>query len=488
MPAPRPPIYPCRVASTKTLNAHNLAALGAARLAELLLDISAGDAAAKRRLRLELAGTMGADEVSREVGKRLATLAKARSFVEWDKVGALAVDLATQRRAIVDQVGKDEPAEALSLLWRFLALARPVLGRCDDGNGRIGDLFRDAAGDLAPLARRAGATPLPLADRVFEALRDNGHGQYDELIDILGAGLGGIGLERLKALFTAWGAEQPPKLAASERHVVGWGSRGAMYADELEDFSRTSSVRLALRQIADAQGDVDGFIAQYDARARKAPAVAADIGRRLLGAGRPKEALATLDAAEVRGGQSWPEWEHTRVDALIALGRGDDARAFRWERFLATLSARHLRAYLKALFDFDDIEAEERAMAHARRHAAFHAALAFLIGWPALDQAGRLVLDRAAEVDGNAYELLTTAADALEHRHPLAATLLLRAMIDFSLARARATRYGHAARHLATCASLASRIDSYGASADHETYVSGLRAAHGRKAGFWRAA
>ena len=44
------------MASNKTLNAKNLEKLGAARLAELLMEISAGDTVAKRRLRLELAG------------------------------------------------------------------------------------------------------------------------------------------------------------------------------------------------------------------------------------------------------------------------------------------------------------------------------------------------------------------------------------------------------------------------------------------------
>jgi hypothetical protein len=46
------------MASKKTLNAKNLEALGAERLAELLIEISSGSAAAKRRLRLELAGAL----------------------------------------------------------------------------------------------------------------------------------------------------------------------------------------------------------------------------------------------------------------------------------------------------------------------------------------------------------------------------------------------------------------------------------------------
>ena len=39
-----------------TLNAANLVTLGAPSLAKLLLEVSVGDATAKRRLRLELAG------------------------------------------------------------------------------------------------------------------------------------------------------------------------------------------------------------------------------------------------------------------------------------------------------------------------------------------------------------------------------------------------------------------------------------------------
>ena len=68
------------MASGKALNAANLQALGAARLASLPLEISTGDAAARRRLRLELAGSAGSADVARQVTKRLASIAKARGF------------------------------------------------------------------------------------------------------------------------------------------------------------------------------------------------------------------------------------------------------------------------------------------------------------------------------------------------------------------------------------------------------------------------
>jgi len=55
------------VAAKTALNARNLEALGTTRLAELLVEISSGNAAAKRRLRLELAAAQSPRDVAKEV-------------------------------------------------------------------------------------------------------------------------------------------------------------------------------------------------------------------------------------------------------------------------------------------------------------------------------------------------------------------------------------------------------------------------------------
>jgi RecB family exonuclease len=90
------------MASRKTVTAKNLEALGTTRLAELLIETSAGNAAARRRLRLELAAAQSPAEVAKEVRKRLATIARSRALVDWQKRRELVDDLESQRRAIVD--------------------------------------------------------------------------------------------------------------------------------------------------------------------------------------------------------------------------------------------------------------------------------------------------------------------------------------------------------------------------------------------------
>ena len=125
------------MASKTTLNRNNLVALGAERLAELMIEISEGNAAIKRRLRLELVGTENPVALAKEVRKRLATIARSRSFVDWQNRKVLVDDLEAQRRAIVQQVAKRSPSEALELMWHFLDLAKSVFERSATAAGRF---------------------------------------------------------------------------------------------------------------------------------------------------------------------------------------------------------------------------------------------------------------------------------------------------------------------------------------------------------------
>lgn len=477
------------MASNKTLNAKNLETLGAERLAALLIEITAGDATARRRLRLELAGAQSPRALAGEVRKRLSTIARSRGFIERDRARAFVADLENQRRLIVGTVAKVDPPEALDLLWRFMDLADCVFARCDDSNGALGDVFRAACLDFGPLAEAARADPVMLADRAFTVLQDNGYGQFDDLITVLTPALGADGLDHLKARFIALSKAPVVTPPETGRKRIGYGGGGPIYEDEIQRSSRKSAIRLAMMAIADAQGDADAFMVQYDAKTRKVPKIAAQIAERLLAAGRMDEALMALDAAEhgPRGDFGFPDfaWDEARIKVLDALDRKTEAQEMRLSCFRRALSADHLRAYLKQLPDFADVEAEQKALAFALGFKDPHRALYFLVEWPALENAAKLVAMRKNEIDGNHYEVLAPAAQALAGKYPLAATLLLRAMIDFTLIKARSSRYKHAARHFLECASLAGQIKDCDAAESHAAYEARLRREHGRKTGFW---
>ena len=433
----------------------------------------------KRRLRPELAAQAGGDSVAAAIAKRIATLRSARSFVDWQKRREFVRDLDLQRTVIVDRVAPTRPDLALDLLWRFLALAEPVLNRVDDSTGSVGDVFRSACEDLGTVASKAEPDPASLADRTFTALLDNDYGVYDRLVPAVLPALGDAGAAHLKGRLASVLADRK----AGERD------------------GRAETARRALQDVADGQGDVDAFIALVPAAERSRPYAGAGIGRRLLAAGRAAEALDALERAKPnprRASRSWDNedlypfghggddaWEAAYIDALDATGQPEQAQALRWAAFEERLSAVHLRAHLKRLPDFDDVEAEDRAMRHALAFQSFPAALHFFHGWPDPAHAAQLVLARAKEIDGNLYFLLDPAAQLIEGRHPLAATLLRRAMIEDTLTGAKSSRYKHAARHLLECASLAPSIRDFGAFETHDAFVARLRTGHGRKAGFW---
>ncbi len=123
------------MASKKTVTPDNLAALGAERLAAILVELADGDAEVKRRLRLELAAQAGGDSIAAEIGKRITALRSARSFVDWQKRREFVRDLDQQRAMIADRVAPIRPDLTLDLMWRFLDLAEPVFNRVDDSTG-----------------------------------------------------------------------------------------------------------------------------------------------------------------------------------------------------------------------------------------------------------------------------------------------------------------------------------------------------------------
>ena len=441
------------MAGKRTLNAKNLQTLGAAALAELLIEVSAGNAVIQRRLRLALAAETGAEGAAQEVRKRLAAIARSTTFIDSTRRKALLADLEAQQQAICGPIANADPALALELQVRLLELGEGVLDRCSDSTGAVIGLFQRGVAALATLASAAGTTPQILVAHAAELLQESGYGQFEGLIPALAPVLGEAGLQQLE-------------MALLERGGVD---------------------RFTREQLAQGRGDLDGYLALFEPSQLRWPDTAAAVAGHLLQGGRAEQALTVLNhAAQAPTIREAEAWHATRIAVLDALGRREEAQQHRWQVFSHTLSIPLLRDYLKRLDDFSDGEAEERAFALAEQHPLPLAALHFLVFWPSLPRAARYVIEHGHDWDGDVYEILEPAAERLSAEHPLAASLLLRSMVVFALSMGRSKRYRYAADHLRDCERLGARIDDWQGWESHASFAGRLREAYGQRWSFWQ--
>ena len=453
-----------RTKPSKVLNESNLALLGADRLVQILLEVAEGQPVIKRRLRMELAAQIGPDTLAAEIEKSLESMKAARGRINWRKLKGFLQDLGLLRAMITGPLAQADMAEAVRLLLRFLTLERGVLARVKDTKGQVADVFADALADLAQMASGLTVRPSGLADASMTALDDLGATAMAAMAQSLAPALDAGEVAQLRASIET-------RMAPQRRVNAGW--------------------RAALQALLDAQGDAVAYAATYSASEAVLPPIGARIAQRLIKAGlldAAAEALARSDPSDADPGRApatptpsavdpgLAAWQGVQIDLLEARGEVQAAQDARWRAFERGLSADQLRAYLRRLSGFDDVVATDRALEYAATFKPFTTALAFLVSWPALPEAAYLVLSRASEIDGADIETLEPAARALEGRYPLAATLLLRAMVHDVARFGRTERVGLARGWLTEAASLATQMADFDEHEDHAAFE--LRVSH----------
>ena len=472
--------------SKKALNKANLIKLGADGLADLVLELVEGSAALQRQARMALSAAQGPKEVAADIRKRFASLRRSTSFISWRQQRAFSKDLFSLLIQIEANVAQDDADEAFELLWSFLQLAQSIYMRTDDSNGTVGDVMHFAMTALGKVAPRVTHDPKHLAERVLDAIADAGYGEFDGVIPATAKALGQEGLEHLKAITEDWVAK-PPTAQELERYQ-GYGFQRSPEEAVRDSKLRTRSIIIA--DVADAQGDVDAYMARYTAEQLTYGTIAPDVAKRLLAAGRAEEALRIVEASRAAERAEQRVFYNHRLDkayeeCLTQLGHDEELKQNLWSRFEESLSDDALRKYLKLLPDFEDIEAEERALSYAEQFPRVSTAARFLVDWPDLDRAARVIYAQADQLDGDQYYWMSDAADKLCEKQPMAAVLLWRALISDSLAGAKSKRYRYAAKHLASCAQAEVTITDHQGQQSHAEFVAQLRQQHGRKHGFW---
>lgn len=446
----------------------SLAKLGVERLSELLVSEARTNKALKQALQLALETEEGVDSLAASIRQRIATIDRSESRLSTNKGREMIAELKRLHASIVNDVSAADPAEGLELLWLFIDLHQNLIRRTRDRAGRLGDFFSGVVQELPELAMRAKPDAEHLAEGVFNRFIDDVYGIYEDLISVMAEPLTGDGFKALEA------------------HLLE--ARDVASRNKAQNRRRLGIIEHGLRDVADGVGDVDAFIATFSIEQTRHPALAAEMAIRLVGVDRAEEALKLLehaapDADDDRGARF--KWTDARLAALGKLGRTDECKVLSWEIFETHLSDDHLRSHLKLLPDFDDIEAEERALDWVVEQPNFLMALSFLIRWPALPRAAALIERRGAEIDGDLYEFFSRAAETLEGRHPLAAAILRRAVIRFALEKGRGHRFKQMAQQVMVLQSLDAAIEEYGEHERHKDFMEQLWLDHPHKTKFW---
>ena len=475
-----------RMVRKAALDVETLKALGADRLARLVLEEAERDASFRKIVKAALAATKGPEAVAKLIDRRLAALEKARSVIDWQKERSFRDDLAATLATITGQLADASPAMGMERLLRFLGTHESVFERIDDSGGRLQDLYRSAAEATAALAPRLSPDEADLLpEAVMARLGETDCGYLVEVASGITPHLPAATLARWDAALATGIAEQANKASKPSRGFDLWSRRQWVEVRQM---------------IAEARGDLDGVISL---EGTKHPQLqdTVEMAERLLGAGRaldwvrrgPAETVPVMrfeDMADETAPYDPMSKQTVMLEARIleALGDKEQAQALRWATFEETLDADMLRAYVSALPDFEEFDILDRAFAHALASPSLYRALMFLLEWPSLDQAAGLVTERADAWDGRHYALLAPAADLLEEAHPLASTILLRALTDAILDRAYSKAYPHAARYLRRLDALAARIEPIPGAARIEApdvWRAGIDRKHARKSGLW---
>ncbi|ESQ79313.1 DUF6880 family protein [Asticcacaulis sp. YBE204] len=471
-----------------------LISLGAAKLAQLVSDESEHNAGFRRQVSAALAGQNGPQAIAKVVDRRLSALEKARGYIDWNKARAFCNDLASTVATITRQLGDAAPALAIDRLLRFIATHEAVFQRVDDSSGYVQDVYYGAIEDLGGLTPRLSPDELALLpDRIAAALGQSDHGYFVDAARAV--------VELLPPpVLRRWDSDLAKRHAELEVQDTDTTNRFT--------YSNASQYLLVRQMIADALGDLDGFIRL---ESQKHPNVQDTLGiaRRLLQADRAREALdwvrreravkfvfmSRTDLADRQVARDALAPQRAGLEAAILdkLGETEAAQALRWSVFEDSLNIAMLRDYVARLPDFEDFNVLDRAFDYVLAFKHIYAALEFLLAWPRIDLAARLVVKNFGLWDGRHYDLLPEAAEALDScgldTGAVAAAILYRALIEDILSRGNSKAYPHAARYLKSLDALALRSDAEAAQVRnmdlHVTYRAQLEKNHSRKYGFW---
>ena len=439
-----------------------LATLPPERLIAFVARLADEDPRVHRQILDLFATQKPAGAIAQRIEKRMAKVFATAPKYRWHEADALGAELDEVLDLIERGLLPAAPASAFAALAEFIGRDSAAMESADDSYGEIGMVFRRAC-ELFAAASKHVSSPeaLPVWERLIEG---DAYGCRGELPRLMVTGL-----------------------AAPEVHAVIGILRERMRTGD-ERAGATAAWRLKV--IAGARRDPDLFAeAAYHGGLRdKAPNIALEVARLFLAEGRAQEALAHLPPSPKGCWSAEGDWHETRAAIARALGDTAGECRIRWERFREAPNAERLAEALAVTPEQErDARCNEARDFVRAGGAAVIAAMRFFVALDELEEAARIALARAKELNGGLYFDLLPLAEKFASPFPLAATALFRALLDSILTRKQPKTYPHGAAYWHRLAALAARIEAWPPLTPHSAYAEQVRATHRLKHAFWTA-
>ena len=257
--------------------------------------------------------------------------------------------------------------------------------------------------------------------------------------------------------------------------------------DEKDEYQKRHHLMLIetmARQIKDAQLFEQTRIASWG---KPSTAALVDIARVYLESGNVETAYSWLN--KIPENETFQSYERNQLLQEIYRKQGDDKKLTEllYREFRSYHSSETLQDLLAVIGNDKRDETISKEVVLILAKPIFCKSDAeFLISVGKIEEAERLILERAEQLDGNYYDSLTSLAKTMESENRnLAATLIYRSLLISILERGYTKAYPHGVRYLKKLDKLALSITQWMKSDNHEMFKDQIYLSHGRKHSFW---
>ena len=436
----------------------SLVDLGVEALADALLKLAARDDMADDLVDRIIATP---SENIKRFKAKLSAIKRSRRFIRWGESAGFSRELESVLEELKE--GVDDPKTGAELASAFYETDKGALGNCDDSSGLVGNVYRYYARELFVEYAQRCTDKEWLTNLVFKLNRTDDYGVRDALIHCAAEYLPETNIRTLIDRF-------------QEAAVKGSEEYGKRHWYLL--------IESLARQIKDARLFEKTRIASWGTQST---AACADIAKVYLECGDAHTALSWLE--RIPAAETFHTYDRDRLlfDIHQQLGETEKMIEVAWRIFRRYRSKDSLEELLAVLGDErrDAVMNGELDLILKSKALSLSDA-AFLMELNRTDEAEHYLLDRADQLNGDLYGSLLPLAEGMEDAERLlAATVIIRALLDSILRRCQTKTYPHGVRYLKKLDRLAKSVSDWSGFEDHDTYMRQLLQNHGRKSSFW---